>query len=82
MGPYRDEAAGSGAAGEKAAGRGAEAARLDRAVARSSGDAGKPPATPTGSPPYYCDRCGTIMLDLHCKLVCERCGYKRDCSDP
>ncbi len=31
---------------------------------------------------YYCDLCGQVMLNLHCKLVCERCGYKRDCSDP
>lgn len=31
---------------------------------------------------YVCDLCGNTMLDLHCKLVCERCGYKRDCSDP
>lgn len=33
-------------------------------------------------PRYVCDLCGNVMLDLHCKLVCERCGYKRDCSDP
>jgi hypothetical protein len=31
---------------------------------------------------YYCDLCGSVMLNLHCKLICERCGYKRDCSDP
>lgn len=31
---------------------------------------------------YYCDLCGDVMLNLHCKLICERCGYKRDCSDP
>lgn len=31
---------------------------------------------------YVCDLCGAVMLDLHCKLVCERCGYRRDCSDP
>lgn len=31
---------------------------------------------------YHCDLCGHPMLDLHCKLICERCGYKRDCSDP
>lgn len=29
-----------------------------------------------------CDICGGPMLDLHCKLICNRCGYKRDCSDP
>lgn len=31
---------------------------------------------------FYCDLCGNVMLNLHCKLICERCGYKRDCSDP
>lgn len=31
---------------------------------------------------FFCDLCGHEMLDLHCKLICERCGYKRDCSDP
>jgi len=31
---------------------------------------------------YRCDLCGNVMLDLHCKLICDRCGYKRDCSDP
>lgn len=31
---------------------------------------------------YLCDLCGAAMLDLHCKLICRRCGFKRDCSDP
>ena len=31
---------------------------------------------------FYCDLCGNEMLNLHCKLICEQCGYKRDCSDP
>ena len=34
------------------------------------------------SPPPVCDVCGGPMIDRHCKLVCERCGYQRDCSDP
>ncbi|NJD20049.1 MAG: gamma carbonic anhydrase family protein [Gemmatimonadetes bacterium] len=29
-----------------------------------------------------CERCGGEMVDRHCKLVCVRCGYQRDCSDP
>ena len=29
-----------------------------------------------------CDLCGGPMLDLHCKLICRGCGFKRDCSDP
>jgi carbonic anhydrase/acetyltransferase-like protein (isoleucine patch superfamily) len=30
----------------------------------------------------WCERCGGEMLERHCKLVCVRCGYQRDCSDP
>jgi hypothetical protein len=42
---------------------------------------------PQESPPpservFHCDLCGTAMLNLHCKLICEQCGYTRDCSDP
>jgi hypothetical protein len=40
------------------------------------------PRAPTSAERFYCDLCGGVMLDLHCKLVCERCGYRRDCSDP
>lgn len=29
-----------------------------------------------------CDLCGSAMVELHCKIVCPRCGYVRDCSDP
>lgn len=29
-----------------------------------------------------CDLCGAPMLERHCKLICVRCGYQRDCSDP
>jgi hypothetical protein len=29
-----------------------------------------------------CEICGTIMYDRHCKVLCPRCGYQRDCSDP
>ncbi|MNS17503.1 hypothetical protein D3C72_491800 [compost metagenome] len=43
----------------------------------------KPPTTPVpdnrgGAP---CDICGYPVLALHCKLSCENCGAKRDCSD-
>ncbi len=31
---------------------------------------------------FYCDLCGAVMLNVHCKLTCPQCGYKRDCSDP
>lgn len=40
------------------------------------------PAAGGGETLYVCDLCGHVMLDLHCKLICEQCGYKRDCSDP
>jgi hypothetical protein len=39
-------------------------------------------AIPPEEQVFYCDLCGNQMLNLHCKLVCEQCGYKRDCSDP
>ncbi len=29
-----------------------------------------------------CDLCGSLMLEVHCKLVCPMCGYQRDCTDP
>ncbi|MFQ5839765.1 MAG: hypothetical protein ACE5HK_03485 [Candidatus Methylomirabilales bacterium] len=31
---------------------------------------------------YRCERCGTPMVEVHCKIVCPQCGYIRDCSDP
>lgn len=40
------------------------------------------PSQPVEEQIFLCDLCGSVMLNLHCKLVCERCGYKRDCSDP
>jgi rubrerythrin len=44
-------------------------------------DLTKSPPVPS-SPVYICDRCGTEMLDLQCKLRCTVCGFMRDCSDP
>lgn len=31
---------------------------------------------------YICDVCGKEMLEIHCKIICPRCGFIRDCSDP
>lgn len=31
---------------------------------------------------HICWVCGTVMREIKCKLVCPRCGYTRDCSDP
>lgn len=36
----------------------------------------------TGHKVWQCDICGVEMLDLHCKLRCDNCGFMRDCSDP
>jgi len=33
----------------------------------------------TGTP---CDVCGGPTYEARCKIVCRRCGYTRDCSDP
>ncbi len=30
----------------------------------------------------YCWICGAPIVDVHCKIVCKRCGFMRDCSDP
>lgn len=49
---------------------------------RTDAGGGEPGKAVEPRPPFYCDVCGNVMIDLHCKLICERCGYKRDCSDP
>lgn len=43
--------------------------------------AGETPPASAGSL-WVCDLCGGPMLERHCRLVCTRCGYQRDCSDP
>lgn len=30
----------------------------------------------------YCWRCGGPVLKRHCKIICQTCGFTRDCSDP
>ena len=29
-----------------------------------------------------CELCGGPLLERHCKIMCQVCGYQRDCSDP
>ncbi len=29
-----------------------------------------------------CWLCGGEVLKRHCKIICRRCGFTRDCSDP
>jgi hypothetical protein len=42
-----------------------------------------PRAAPAPGPAaVLCDLCGAEMFELHCRLICPRCGYQRDCSDP
>ena len=31
---------------------------------------------------WTCGRCGAAMIELHCKLRCDYCGFVRDCTDP
>jgi hypothetical protein len=38
------------------------------------------PVSASGQP--VCDLCGHAMRESHCKLICDQCGYVRDCSDP
>jgi 8-oxo-dGTP diphosphatase len=45
--------------------------------------------TPNSFPPaprprddQECWRCGAPVTKRHCKIVCETCGFMRDCSDP
>ena len=51
----------------------------DRSDPQPDGDTA--PADPAEEV-FYCDLCGTEMINRHCKLVCPACGYQRDCSDP
>jgi uncharacterized Zn finger protein (UPF0148 family) len=35
---------------------------------------------PQGDP--LCWVCGGPVIEHHCKIVCQVCGFTRDCSDP
>ncbi len=39
-------------------------------------------ANHTAGGAYHCERCGSLMIERHCKIECPNCGYQRDCSDP
>ena len=30
----------------------------------------------------YCWMCNGPVVKRHCKIICEACGFIRDCSDP
>lgn len=60
--------------------------RLGPSPAGDEERAAPPPETssPTDdrTEPPTCEVCGGTMYERHCKIVCPRCGYVRDCSDP
>ncbi len=31
--------------------------------------------------PERCERCGTVVIETYCKVLCTNCGYMRDCND-
>ncbi len=35
----------------------------------------------SGKKIYTCIRCGSMMEEHHCKVICKSCGYFMDCSD-
>ncbi len=35
-----------------------------------------------GTESMTCELCGGPVLERHCKIMCQVCGYQRDCSDP
>lgn len=81
-----------GRGGARAAKRDAERGRPTDRSEREPGQARTHPGSPTSArviprkgsadPPTRCDLCGNPMRESHCKLICDACGYTRDCSDP
>ena len=52
-------------------------------VVREESGEGRPDVAPDPDRHVYvCDRCGDVMEEIHCKIMCPTCGYFRDCSDP
>lgn len=43
--------------------------------------AGKEDGEAESSSPV-CELCGGPTKEVHCKIICLNCGFKRDCSDP
>lgn len=31
--------------------------------------------------PERCERCGAVVIETHCKVLCTNCGFMRDCND-
>jgi hypothetical protein len=42
----------------------------------------KPAPDPKDAEPMlYCPCCNARLIELKCKLICERCGYYMSCAD-
>jgi len=41
-----------------------------------------PQSPVNGEADLRCDVCGAPAFEVRCKIICRRCGYTRDCSDP
>lgn len=41
----------------------------------------KPVKWEEGKHVYICDRCGSEMFEMNCKVTCPNCGNRFDCSD-
>lgn len=43
----------------------------------------QPPRAPAKPPrrEYKCDLCGFLMQERECKVICQNCGNRFDCSD-
>jgi hypothetical protein len=55
---------------------------MERDDAPAPPDSPAPGPPPAAEPEYRCDLCGAPMEEWHCRIICNFCGYQRDCSDP
>ncbi len=56
--------------------------RLRVDAKRHGGQQPQADSSPTAEPQAYtCDRCGSAMFELNCKVICPSCGSRFDCSD-
>lgn len=62
--------------------RSAAAAPEEEGGSPAGPEAAGPEAPPPEAGAVACDLCGNPMREQHCKLICDQCGYVRDCSDP
>ncbi len=56
------------------------AATPDRRGAKPDQSSAAPDALDAGGL-GVCPLCGNALSGVHCKLICDRCGYREDCSD-